>query len=192
MKNKFSDELAKLIPEGFSESGLKDISNLIEGTVNERVEEEMKELTAKVSGFLRMKINELKAEALKELENDDETFRAVQVYESLKAVVAEDINSKDSNSSVSFYKEENEKLQESVDTLNNQVSHMMSENTTLEDAVVSLREDVTVLSETKKTPFKSSESAIVITNEAQHQTSLPQSAVGNAFLTEDVIRLSNN
>jgi len=191
MNKKFTDELAKLIPEGFSKSGLKEVGNLIENTVNDRVEEEMKDLTAKVSGFLRMKINELKEEALKELENEDETFRAVKVYESLKSIVAEDINSKDSESSVSFYKEENEKLQNSVDGLNNKVSHLMAENNSLDEAVVSLREDVSVLSETKKTPFKSSESALVITNEDQHQTSLSQPAVENAFLTEDVIRLSN-
>jgi len=191
MNKKFTAELAKLIPEGFSKSGLKEVSNLIENTVNDRVEEEMKDLTAKVSGFLRMKITELKEEALKELENEDETFRAVKVYESLKSIVAEDIDSANSDSAVNFYKDENEKLQTSVDGLNNKLSQLMAENNSLDEAVVSLREDVSVLSETKKTPFKSSERALVITNEDSHLTSRPQAAEENAFLTEDVIRLSN-
>ena len=187
---KISDEIAKLLPEGLSEAGLEEVGSLIENVVNGRVEEEVKELTAKVSGFLRMKINELKEEALKELENEDETFRAVKVYESLKSIVAEDINSKNSDSSVSFYKDENEKLQSSVDGLNDKLSQLMSENNSLDEAVTSLREDVTVLSETKKTPFKSSERALVITNEDSHLTSQPNSSVENAFLTEDVLRLS--
>ena len=187
---KILDDIAKLLPEGISDTGIEEISSLIEGVVNERVEAEVSNLTAKVSGYLRLKIDEVKASALKELENDDETFRAVRVYESLKSIVSEDIESKDSDSAVSFFKDENEKLQESVDSLNKTVSQLMNENTTLEDVVVTLREDVTALHETKKQPFKSSEKALVITNEHSSDTKAMAEATPNIFLTEDVIRLS--
>ena len=66
----------------------------------------------------------------------------------------------------------------------------MTENNTLEDSVVNLREDVLVLDDVSKKPFKSSEQALVITNESINETSAPTSAVFNEFLTEDVVRLS--
>ena len=186
------DELAKLLPEGLSESGMEEISGLVDGIVKERVDSEVKGLEAKVSGYLRMKIDELKDQARKELENDDDTFRAVKVYESLKSVIAEDIESSDSESAVSTYKEKNAELEVSVQELNSKVSKLMSENHVLEESVGSLREDYKALDEVQKAPFKSSEKALVITNENVEKQSLRTSVVDNAFLTEDVIRLSKN
>jgi len=186
-----NDKLAKLLPEGLSDEGIEAINTLVEETVEERVDSEMSNLNAKVSGYLRLKLDELKAQALKELEASDETYRAVKVYESLKSIVAEDIESADTNSTVSMYKEENETLQSKVDELNNKLAATMNENSTLEGAVTTLREDITSLSEIQKKPFKSSEKALVITNEIKNEGIISNSA-DNSFLTEDVIRLSNS
>ena len=186
-----NDKLAKLLPEGLSDEGIEAINTLVEETVEERVDSEMSNLNAKVSGYLRLKLDELKAQALKELEASDETYRAVKVYESLKSIVAEDIESSDTNSTVSMYKEENETLQSKVDELNNKLASTMNENSTLEGAVTTLREDITSLSEIQKKPFKSSEKALVITNERKNEGIISNSA-DNSFLTEDVIRLSNS
>lgn len=185
-----NDKLAKLLPEGISDEGIEAINSLVDGVIEERVTSEMSNLSAKVSGYLRLKIDELKAQAKKELEDSDEIYRAKKVYESLKSIVAEDIESSDSDSVVSLYKEENEKLQESVDALNHKLSSVMTENTTLEGAVGTLREDINSLSEIQKKPFKSSEKALVITNEGTHEGGIRNSA-SNSFLTEDVLRLSN-
>ena len=190
MTNK-NDKLAKLLPEGLSEDGIEAINALVEATVEERVTSEISNLNAKVSGYLRLKIDELKTQARKELEDSDEVYRAKKVYESLKAIVAEDIESSDSGSVISVYKDENEKLQSKVDELNNKLASTMTENTTLEGAVVSLREDVTSLSEIQKKPFKSSEKALVITNESNNEAGVSNS-VDNSFLTEDVLRLSQS
>jgi len=187
---KISDQLAKLLPEGFSESSMEEIRSLVEGVVQDRIDSEVKELEAKVSGYLRMRINEFKEQARKELENEDETFRAVKVYESLKAIVAEDIESKDSDSALSSYKEDNVKLSETVESLNSKLSQLMTENSTLEDSVSTLRDDFEVLNEVKKAPFKSSEKALVITNEVALSNN-PSPRNDNIFLTEDVIRLSH-
>lgn len=186
-----NDKLAKLLPEGLSDEGIEAINTLVEETVEERVDSEMSNLNAKVSGYLRLKLDELKAQALKELEASDEVYRAVKVYESLKSIVAEDIESSDTNSTVSMYKEENETLQSKVDELNNKLASTMNENSTLEGAVTTLREDITSLSEIQKKPFKSSEKALVITNERKNEGIISNSA-DNSFLTEDVIRLSNS
>ena len=184
------DQLAKLLPEGFSEEGAEAINALVGEIVQERVTSEVADLNAKVSGYLRLKIDELKTQARKELEASDEVYRAKKVYESLKAIVAEDIESSDSDSAMSLYKGENEKLQSQVEELNSKLAATMNENVTLEGAVGTLREDINSLSEIQKKPFKSSEKALVITNERNHEGAVHNS-VGNSFLTEDVLRLSN-
>jgi len=184
------EQIAKLLPDTLSESGLEEIASIIEETVQERVDSEVKSLEAKVGGFMRMKLNEMKETAITELEKDNETFRAVKVYESLKSVIAEDLATSDEDAVASTYKADNEKLQETVESLNSKISSLMTENNTLEDSVVNLREDVLVLDDVSKKPFKSSEQALVITNESINETSAPTSAVFNEFLTEDVVRLS--
>jgi len=184
------ESIAKLLPENLSESGLEEIASIIEETVQERVDAEVKSLEAKVGGFMRMKLNEMKEQAIRELEKDDETFRAVKVYESLKSVIAEDIATSDEEGVASTYKADNEKLQETVEDLNSKISSLMTENSTLEDSVMNLREDVLVLDDVTKKPFKSSEQALVITNESINENSTPTSEVFNEFLTEDVVRLS--
>ena len=184
------EQIAKLLPENLSESGLEEIASIIEETVQERVDAETKSLEAKVGGFMRMKLNEMKEQAVRELEKDNETFRAVKVYESLKSVIAEDIATSDEEGVASTYKADNEKLQETVENLNSKISSLMTENSTLEDSVLNLREDVLVLDDVSKKPFKSSEQALVITNESINENSTPTSEVFNEFLTEDVVRLS--
>mgnify|MGYP003115516707 FL=1 len=184
------EQIAKLLPENFSESGLEEIQAIIEETIQERVGAEIKSLEAKVGGFMRMKLNEMKEQAVKELEKDNETFRAVKIYETLKSVIAEDIATSDEEAVASSYKADNEKLQETVDNLNSTISTLMTENKTLEDSVITLKEDVQTLDEVSKAPFKSSEQALVITNESIKEDSTPTSEVTNEFLTEDVVRLS--
>ena len=184
------EQIAKLLPENLSESGLEEIASIIEENVQERVDAEVKSLEAKVGGFIRMKLNEMKENAIMELEKDNETFRAVKVYESLKSVIAEDLATSDEDAVASTYKADNEKLQETVESLNSKISSLMTENNTLEDSVLNLREDVMVLDDVTKKPFKSSEQALVITNESINENSAPTSEVFNEFLTEDVVRLS--
>ena len=184
------EQIAKLLPENLSESGLEEIASIIEETVQERVDAEVKSLEAKVGGFMRMKLNEMKETAITELEKDNETFRAVKIYESLKSVIAEDLATSDEDAVASTYKADNEKLQETVESLNSKISSLMTENSTLEDSVLNLREDVMVLDDVSKKPFKSSEQALVITNESINENSAPTSEVFNEFLTEDVVRLS--
>ena len=179
-----NDKLAKLLPEGLSDEGVEAINSLVDGVVEERVASEMSDLNAKVSGYLRLKIDELKAQAQKELEDSNEVYRAKKVYESLKAIVAEDVQSSDSESVVTLYKEENEKLRQEVKELKEEI-------TTLEGAVENLREDINSLSEIQKKPFKSSEKALVITNEGNNEGAV-RNSVDNSFLTEDVLRLSNS
>ena len=61
----------------------------------------------------------------------------------------------------------------------------------LSSKVSSLNETNQSLKENSKLPFKSSESAVVITNETDSSRTSPEAA-NNIFLTEDVLNLSQN
>ena len=49
--NKRIEQIAELLPDGLSETGLQEVLSLVEGAVTERVAEEAKLMEAKVSGF---------------------------------------------------------------------------------------------------------------------------------------------
>ena len=185
------EKIVDKLPDGLSETGIQEIKALIDESVESRVSEHVSVLTAKVSSYLRLKLDEMKETARRELEASDETFRAVKVYEALKSVIADDVASTNEESVVSHYKDENAELKESVENLNQKLSATINENNTLEDAVTSLRENLSSLEENEKAPFKSSEQALVITNEKINEDRLP-GGTNNAFLTEDVLKLVQN
>tara|TARA_R110000851_G_scaffold64283_1_gene146544 strand:- start:798 stop:1376 length:579 start_codon:yes stop_codon:yes gene_type:complete len=183
------EKLAKHLPDGLSESGLKEVADIVDTIVQERVQEEVRMLEAKVSGFLRTKLDSLKEVARKEVESESETIRAAKVYETIRTLVAQDLEEKDVDSVVSELKAENAKLEESIESLNSQYATSLKENTILSDKVGSLKEDNNNLTESNKLPFKSSESAVVIHNNPDSSRPSIEAAT-NIFLTEDVINLA--
>ena len=188
MKNTI-EKIAKLLPEGLSETGLEEVRSMVEDAIQEGVAKEVKLLESKVSGFLRSKINELKDVARQELEADDEVLRGYQVFETIRALVAQEVESADIDSVVAKQQSTIDELQESVASLNHKLKNTLHENSMLSGKVESLTESNEQLAESAKLPFKSSESAVVITNETDSSRP-PLEAVNNIFLTEDVINLS--
>ena len=69
------------------------------------------------------------------------------------------------------------------------LKNSLHENSMLSGKVESLNEANDELTESNKLPFKSSETAVVITNETDSSRPSPEAA-NNIFLTEDVINLS--
>ena len=187
MNKKDVEDIAKLLPEGLSNTGIEEINSVMEDIIEARVGKEVQLLEAKVSGFLSSKMEALKEEAEKEIMESNEYARAFTVYQSLKSVIAEDLSSADESSAVNTYKEETERLEQTVEQLNSRLSEALEENEKLGSSVVSLTENVKEIEEEQKLPFKSSEKAIVITNEGNVSSS-PDSK--NNFLTEEVMRLS--
>tara|TARA_R100000458_G_scaffold31224_1_gene28633 strand:- start:449 stop:1033 length:585 start_codon:yes stop_codon:yes gene_type:complete len=189
--NKRIEQIAELLPDGLSQTGLQEVLSLVESAVDERVAEEVKLMEAKVSGFLRSKVEQLKDVAKQELESDDEVLRGYRMYENIRAMVAADVEADDVDSTVSQQNSQIAELEESVEQLNFQLKNSLHENSMLVDKVESLNENNKALKESNKLPFKSSESAVVITNETD--SSRPSSeAANNIFLTEDVLNLSQN
>ena len=188
MKNKI-EQIAELLPDGLSETGLQEVMELVENAVQERLAEEVKLMEAKVSGFLRTKIDELKEVAQQELESNDEVLRGYRMFENIRALVANDIETSDVDSVVAKKDKTIEDLEESLNSLNEKYKSSLHENTMLSDKVSSLNEENEQLAESAKLPFKSSESAVVITNETDSSRPSPEAA-NNIFLTEDVINLA--
>jgi len=188
MKDKL-EKIAQLLPDGFSETGLNKVLSLVEGAVEERVAEEVKLVEAKVSGFLRSKITALQEVARQELEANDEVIRGYRMFEQIRALVASEVESTDVDSAVAKQQKEIDELKESLTTLNSRLKNSLHENSMLSGKVESLNEANDELTESNKLPFKSSETAVVITNETDSSRPSPEAA-NNIFLTEDVINLS--
>lgn len=192
------DKIIEALPGDLSKAGIKEIHNLLNEVVDERVASEVGLLESKVSGFLRTKIEQLKEAALVELKATDETYRAVKIYEAIKTLVASDITSEDKDSLANSYAGKISELEESVMTLNSALDFAAQENHLLEGKLTSTQGEFSSLIEENQNlhlkaelPFRSSESAIVITNEESNDTGGYSAAASeNHFLTEDVVRLS--
>ena len=182
-------QIAKLLPDSLSEAGLQEVLKMVNEAVEERVTAEVKLMETKVSGFLRTKIADLKEVAKKEVESEDEILRGYKIFESIRAMVAAEVETSDVDSKIAQQAEELGELQESLSALNSRLKNSLHENSMLSSKVESLNEANEQLTESNKLPFKSSESAVVITNETD--SSRPsREAANNIFLTEDVINLS--
>ena len=181
-------QIAKLLPDSLSEAGLQEVLKMVNEAVEERVTAEVKLMETKVSGFLRTKIADLKEVAKKEVESEDEILRGYRIFESIRAMVAAEVETSDVDSKIAQQAEELGELQESLFAVNSRLKNSLHENSMLSSKVESLNEANEQLTESNKLPFKSSESAVVITNETD--SSRPsREAANNIFLTEDVINL---
>lgn len=196
--SKHIDKIVQALPEGLTETGIEEVASLLDGVVEERVAEEVKLIEAKVKAFLRTKLDELKETARRELEADDKLVRAYKVFEAVKTIVAAEIEGEDIDNAVKVYESENAKLQDELTQTQNHLEESLKSVNLLESKLDKQESELSQLSEAlvdekekAEIPFKSSESAVMITNESHGDQSLPHSAVENFFLNEDVIRLSN-
>ena len=124
--NKF-DDISQLLPEGLTEETVTEIASLVNDVISEEVENKVKDLENKVHGFLRMKIDEVKDHAISELENENETYKNARIFESLKALMALELNSKDDDTAVSQMRNEFEEIQEENGVLIRQLNGALTE-----------------------------------------------------------------
>ena len=191
------NKIVEKLPKGLSETGIKEVASLLDEVVDERVAEEVKLLETKVKAFIRTKITDLKEAALRELQADNDLARSYKVFETIKTLVASEIESSDVDSVVKTYEADNSKLQSEIEALTEQLDNSVNTVTILESKMGNQKRKLSRLTEALEEqkemveiPFKSSESAVMITNESHGDLGLPDSARENYFLNEDVIRLS--
>jgi prefoldin subunit 5 len=203
---KHIDDIVSKLPNGISQTGMKEIIDLVEAAINQQVDEQVTLLESKVSGFLRTKIESLKEVAQQEFELENSNYRATKIYETIKTLVAGDISEKDFESATAPYKSQVEELESKIETMNETYSQTENQNRLLEGQVNQLKHEVEdlinenngleknakVLTEQASLPFKTSETAVVITNNNDaDRSSSSAEHIDNRFLTEDVVRLSN-
>ena len=202
--NKF-DDISQLLPEGLTEETVTEIASLVNDVISEEVENKVKDLENKVHGFLRMKIDEVKDHAISELENENETYKNARIFESLKALMALELNSKDDDTAVSQMRNEFEEIQEENGVLIRELNGALTEcskmeNTLkvlsekvelLEDERMDLQEAVVALEESTVLPFESTERAVVISEqndfEVANTTNDGPRLQNNEFINEDMM-----
>ena len=205
------DGITSLLPEGLTEDSVNEIANLVDSVINEQVEARVRELETKVHSFLRMKIDEVKDYAIKELEQDNEVYRNAKIFESLKTVMALELNDSDAENAVTMASQGLEEAVEENDVLISELTNVLEENSQLENTVRLLSDKVLLteqqneqlageivhLEEASELPFQSNEKAVIIseTVDSEIEPENVEANIGNEFLTEDVMAFmpfSNN
>ena len=194
-----------LLPEGLSESSIAEIAQLVEDTIELRVKEKMSIVEAKVKSFIRMKIEELKEHALLELQEENETYRNAKLFEHMKSVISLEIGESDKESTISsLLEEKNNKIKE-FEELSTRLGKALEENEKLTNAIVKMNSDLLTLeehvqsmgdekeeligevrrlSESKKRQFKSSEKAVIISENVELKK---EKVISNPLLTPEVM-----
>jgi len=203
MKNKEEQILpiAELLPEGLSEAAITEIATLVNTVIEEQVNEKIHQLEANVKGFIRLRVDDLKKHAMRELCEEDSSVRNAQLFESVKSLIALEINSEDEDSVISDLVQEQQDFEEEVSVLTEELRKAFTENDKMESIIgnlsnkvdrlekdnVTLSEAVETLEESRDKPFKSSEKALVIAEnvDKKHKN---QENYDNDFLTSEVMK----
>ena len=171
--------IAELLPEGLSEAAITEIAALVNNVISEQVDEKTRILEAKVTGFIRSRVDELKDQALRELQQQDETVRNASLFESVKTLMALELNKDDGENAISDLVQEQQEFEAEVEVLTDELRKSFEENEKtntvvealtrkvekLEEDKETLMEAVDILEESKEQPFKSSEKAVVISED---------------------------
>ena len=199
--------IASLLPEGLSEEAASEIAALVSETITQQVEERVGILEAKVNSFLRTKVDDLKNHALAELEQENPVFRNARLFESVRTMMALELNQDDDNNAVAIVDEQKQELQEEVDVLTQELNRVLLENETLETNVNLLSDkqsllensiddmgeenenllgEIRDLEASQEKPFRSSEKALIVSeaDEGSHQ----RTNANNEFLTDEVMK----
>ena len=209
MKNNPLEQIAKLLPEGLTESMVESIATLVHQKIEEEVNAKTEALTVKVKAFLRGQIDSLKEQAIKELELENDTFRNAQLFESVRAIFATELTSDDEVTAVNLLASEQEIVENKVEVLAGELDKSLKENVKLKKLLKvvsdknerlseSLTEQKQNLAESRAArAMRLSDTAEVVSKETfqrqgkklEERKEVARHDGGNQFLTEDVLRL---
>ena len=201
--------IADILPEGLDESTVEAIFGLVDSTINEQVEEKIGLLEAKVNAYLRTKVDQLKEQALTELSEESEVFRNARLFESVRTLMALELNSDDEEGALSEMTSQHGELQEEFDVLTEQVNALVRENEKLQNTVkvldskvsitentveelegqkAQLLEEVENLEAASDEKFNSSERAVVVSRADQEINEEKRTSFDNEFLNDEVMK----
>ena len=200
--------IANILPDGLDESTVQAVFELVDSTINEQVAEKVGLLEAKVNAYLRTKVDRLKEQALAELSEESEVFRNARLFESVRTLMALELNTDDEDNALSEITSQHGELQEEFDVLTNQLNALVVENEKLQGTVkvlndkvsiqesaveeleghkVQLLEEVENLVAARDEAFASSEQAVVV-SQADVEINESKTHTGNEFLTDEVMK----
>ena len=201
--------IAEILPEGLNESTVNEIFKMVDSVINEQVEEKIKLLEAKVNAYLRTKVDQLKEQALNELSEENEVFRNARLFESVRTLMALELNGNDEDSALSEMTNDFSEMQEEFVVLSEQLNNLVVENENLQNTIkvldnknyiseskieelasekVQLLEEVENLEASKEEAFVSSEKAVVISNADREINEERTLTHRNEFLTDEVMK----
>ena len=201
--------IADILPEGLDESTVEAIFGLVDSTINEQVDEKIGLLEAKVNAYLRTKVDQLKEQALTELSEESEVFRNARLFESVRTLMALELNSDDEEGALSEMTNQHGELQEEFGVLTEQVNALVRENEKLQTTVkvldskvsitensveelegqkAQLLEEVENLEAASDEKFNSSERAVVVSRADQEINENERTQFSNEFLNDEVMK----
>jgi hypothetical protein len=200
--------IADILPEGLDESTIQTVFELVDSTINEQVAEKVGLLEAKVNAYLRTKVDRLKEQALAELSEENEVFRNARLFESVRTLMALELNGTDEDNALSEMTSQHGELQEEFDVLSGQVNTLVVENEKLQNTIkvlndkislqentveeleghkAQLLEEVENLVAARDEAFVSSEQAVVV-SQADIEINESKTRTSNEFLTDEVMK----
>ena len=201
--------IADILPEGLDESTVEAIFGMVDETINDQVNEKIGLLEAKVNAYLRTKVDQLKEQALTELSEESEVFRNARLFESVRTLMALELNSDDEEAALSEMTNQHGELQEEFDVLTEQVNALVRENEKLQNTVTvldskvsitensveelqgqkeQLLEEVENLEAASSEKFNSSERAVVVSRADQEINENNERTYDNKFLNDEVMK----
>jgi septal ring factor EnvC (AmiA/AmiB activator) len=141
MKNRL-DNIVKILPEGISEQGVKDICAVINTLIEEGVQSEREKISKKVASFLKVNyaslVESAKEEAQKQLTTPSQALN--EILKIVKPLVNSNVNE-------SVNTEELNKLTEEVKTVNSQLNEALEVVEELSETIKSQENKIKTLSE---------------------------------------------
>ena len=205
MDKKKIENIAQLLPEGITEDTIVEIAGVMQELIEERVQEEVGELTDKVFAYLSMKRQQIQESALEELHESNDVYRDAQRFRELMGFMTvefrpEHIDAESErrlseagdlvNDNEVLARELSESLREQ-ERLAKTIQLLESKVSKRETEIESLNESVKTLAEEKEaTLFESTEQAVVITENVDEEVEDQNlESIGNEFLTEEMLKL---
>jgi len=206
------DSVAEYLPEGLDESTLEKVSELVAVIIEQRVEEQVSDLSTKVQSFIRGNIEKLKEQALKELELENDTFRNAQMFETVRSMFALENNNQDELHGMEVLASLGEQQEEKNHALLRQVDKLLKENVNLkrkskvatdksiklEETMQAVQSELVNLQESSNAERKLSETALVISEdnfkvkEADEKLNENHADHGNEWINQGVLEKLNS
>ena len=205
------DSVAEYLPEGLDENTLEKVSELVAVIIEQRVEEQVSDLSTKVQSFIRGNIEKLKEQALKELELENETFRNAQMFETVRSMFALENTQQDEMNGMEVLASLGEQQEEKNQALLRQVDKLLKENVSLkrqskvandknqklEEALHAVKNEMVSLQESTNAERRLSETALVVSQdnfeveEAGEKLNENHAVHGNEWIHQGVLEKLN-